>query len=268
MRFVTWNLSGFARSAQGEFLAAASWAIAAVQEMTTPTALDELASQVGASSYASARGLIPSATDRTPRYVSALLARPPWTLVDSAVLDVPSPERGLHAVAMTGDRAIRVASLALPPASSRAWGPEKKVEQADAIAGWLAGSDEPTIIGIDANTPRIDAINLSETCWWNSGEERLLGPPDQRTHGLRDVFREWVERSPERLDAIRTDRPDGPLAVSYRRGRGERAVDCRYDVILASPEIRGEGAGYEYEGAVMAGSDHALVWADLVLDAA
>jgi endonuclease/exonuclease/phosphatase family metal-dependent hydrolase len=261
LRFVTWNVNGFAERGQAEFLAASEWDVCAVQEATTPAALERLATQVGATSYVSARPSLVGADDTRPRYVSALLARSPWSLSGARVLDVPSPERALHAVAAAGTQSIVVASMALPPASSRAWGPAAKVAQAEAIATWLAETGVPTIVGIDANTPKVDHPELARSVWWNAGEERLLGV--DRIHRLRDVYREVVERDAALSASTVASRPDGPLAVSYRRGRGVRAVDCRYDVILVSSDIAVCSGGYEYEVAVAAGSDHALVWAEL-----
>jgi hypothetical protein len=60
-------------------------------------------------------------------------------------------------------------------------------------------------------------------------------------------------------------RPDGPLAVSYRRGQGERRLDCRYDAIYATPDIAVRRVSYLYREAVSIGCDHALVIADLDL---
>lgn len=265
VRFVSWNLNGFAPKGQAELLAAAEWDLCAMQEATTESAFDALAEQVGATG-ACARGLLDEDADARARYVSGLLARGPWRLGPSAVLDVPSPERTLHAVATRDDAALTVASLALPPASSDAWGPGPKVEQAVGIARWLKALDGPVVVGIDANTPRVDHPDLARTAFWNDGEDRLLGA--QREHELRDVYRELVERDPARAAQVRADRPDGPLAVSYVRGRGERAADCRYDSILASPGIAIRDAGYRWEDARAAGSDHALVWADLDLPGA
>lgn len=260
LRFVTWNLNGFAERGQGALLADSAWDICAVQEATTPEALTKLTDQAGGS-HVSARPFLAVNKDSGPRYVSALLARSPWTLTEADVVEVPSPERALHAVATSGKQRITVASMALPPASSRAWGPAKKVAQARAIAAWLGKASGPTMLGIDANTPKVDHPQLAQTEWWNDGEEVLLGA--EKIHTLRDVYREVVERDPARAASIEAARPLGPLAVSYRRGRGDRAVDCRYDSILASPDIAVRAAGYEYEAAVAAGSDHALVWADL-----
>jgi endonuclease/exonuclease/phosphatase family metal-dependent hydrolase len=263
LRFVSWNINGFAEHRQVAFLAAQRWDICAIQEATTASALEALAEAVGASSYVSARPLLASSDDRQPRYVSALLARSPWTITDAVVLDVPSPERALHALARSGGVAVTVASMALPPASSRAWGPAGKVAQADGIAAWLVGLSGPVLVGIDANTPKVDHPDLARSCWWNDGEERLLGV--ERIHRLRDAYREVVDGDDVLRAAIVAARPDGPLAVSFRRGRGAGATDCRYDSILASPEFTIDDAGYEYEASVAAGSDHGLVWTELEL---
>jgi hypothetical protein len=265
LRFVSWNLNGFAARGQGAFLAGCDWDVCAVQEATTPEALQALAATVGASSSVSARPFLATGERADPRYVSALLARPPWRVTDAATLGVPSPERVVHAVAACPDATVVVASLALPPASSPAWGPERKVEQALGIADWLASIDDPAVVGIDANTPKIDHPDLARSVWWNDGEQHLLGP--ERRHRLRDVYREVVAFDPERSRALERDRPNGPLAVSYRRGHGDGAVDCRYDSILASWQFEVVDAAYDYERSVAAGSDHAMVAATLRLRA-
>ena len=56
-------------------------------------------------------------------------------------------------------------------------------------------------------------------------------------------------------------RPKGPLAVSYIRGKTED----RFDYIFLSDDFEVSNCRYDYEGAVAAGSDHALVHTDLVL---
>ena len=137
------------------------------------------------------------------------------------------------------------------------------MRQALDVARWLDAQRGPTVLGIDANTPRWDRIDLAATEFWNAGEEQLLGPAP--AHALRDVYRETVERDASRMRVIATERPDGPLAVSYVRGRGERAVECRYDFVLASPDIRVVDSGYRRDESRAAGSDHALVWAELDL---
>ena len=91
IRFVSWNLNGFAAREQGAFLAACDWDVCAVQEATTPEALDALATTVGARSFVSARSFLGDRPGSEPKYVSALLARPPWRLGEAGTLGVPSP---------------------------------------------------------------------------------------------------------------------------------------------------------------------------------
>ena len=59
--------------------------------------------------------------------------------------------------------------------------------------------------------------------------------------------------------------PNGPLADSYHRGRKGKYLRCRYDSIRVSPSISVTDVRYLYEEAVQAGSDHALVVADIDL---
>jgi len=255
LRFISWNLNGFAASGQAAFLARCDWDVCAVQEATTPEALEAFAAEVGAGSHVSARAFLAGGGDQ-PKYVSALLARAPWQVGEAATLAVPSPERVVHAEATRAGITVAVASLALPPATGQGWGPAPKVEQARGIAGWLRELAGPVVVGIDGNTPKVDHPDLVKSVWWNDGEQDLLGA--ERRHGLRDVYRDVLARDPERAQAVARERPDGPLTVSYRRGHGEEAVDCRYDSILASLHFEVLGAAYDYDGAVRAGSDHAL----------
>jgi len=59
--------------------------------------------------------------------------------------------------------------------------------------------------------------------------------------------------------------PNGPLADSYHRGRRGKYLRCRYDSIRVSPGISVTDVRYLYEEAVQAGSDHALVVAEIEL---
>ena len=234
------------------------WDVCAVQEVTTPEAFDTLAATVNATGY-SARPLLPEATSRDPRYVSGLLVRRPWCLTSPAVLDVPSPERSLHAVATLGDHSVVVGSMALPPGSSPAWGVAKKVEQAIAIAdGWrpsrarsCSASMGTRRASIDSTTPRRSTGTSARS---NSSASSA---------GIR--CETSTARWSSGIPCVRRPPPSGGGATCslYRRGRGDRAVDCRYDVILASRDVRALDAGYLMDEAVAAGSDHALVWADL-----
>lgn len=63
-------------------------------------------------------------------------------------------------------------------------------------------------------------------------------------------------------------RPDGPLAITHNTGRNDGSGVFRMDRIYASPDLKVTCAGVDYEPALAAGSDHALVWADLDVPAA
>jgi endonuclease/exonuclease/phosphatase family metal-dependent hydrolase len=86
-------------------------------------------------------------------------------------------------------------------------------------------------------------------------------------HPLRDALRLYLKAHPDDLARIARERPNGPLAMSYDRGRRGRSVPCRYDFVMVSPDMGVETVRYRYEEALRAGSDHALVTADLALPA-
>ena len=240
LRFVSWNLNGFVRGGTGRAARFdAGWDVCAVQEATTLDAFTALAEPCAP--RASRRGRT-SPTRTIAPYVCGLLARP----------SVAHRSAGRARRAVAGTRAPRRRARRRPPRDGRAaWrcrrrrarlGCGGRCRQALAIADWLARRERPTVVGIDANTPRWDRLDLAATEFWNDGEERLLGPrPD---HDLRDVFREVVERDPDRRATIAAERPDGPLAVSHVRGHGERATPCRYDFVLASPDVAVVDADY------------------------
>lgn len=116
------------------------------------------------------------------------------------------------------------------------------------------------IVGIDRNAPKWERHDLAEDEWWNRWEPLLYGP--DRVHDLRDVNREYLATYPELAVQVQKARPDGPLAVTHRR----RGTECRYDAIYASPEFRVNGVEHHLDAALSAGSDHAIVTCDLVLD--
>jgi endonuclease/exonuclease/phosphatase family metal-dependent hydrolase len=199
---------------------------------------------------------------RPPRYSSAIVVADGWSLRDKGpVPDIPSPERTATAVIARGGFRCEVASFALPPGAS--WGDVGKGRQADRLACWLRGRDAPTIVGLDANAPKRDLPRLNECEWWNPQEALLLG--DERLHDLRDAYRDLLRNDPARREDILRERPDGPLAVSYLSGDGRTATECRYDHVLVSPAFEVHDVRYLFDEAVDAGSDHALVVAELAL---
>jgi endonuclease/exonuclease/phosphatase family metal-dependent hydrolase len=84
-------------------------------------------------------------------------------------------------------------------------------------------------------------------------------------HGLRDVLLTFYSEYPERREAARVERPDGPLEVSYVEQRSTPPSPRRYDVILASAHWQVSDVEYDYDGSVAAGSDHGVVVARISL---
>ncbi len=260
LRFIQWNINGFSTlRGQGDLLASLPWDVAALQEVTTGAwpQLRGLADDAEV-----AIGRLPPLAGDPPRYHAALLVRRPFALHDAAVLrDVPSPERTLVGTVTVEEVAITVASLAVPPGVS--WGDAGKGRQAARYAAWLRDRTRPTVVGMDANSPKWDRWDLADTEFWNDREATLHGV--QRAHDLRDVWRDYLDRHPDEAASLRRERPEGPLTVSFVRGRGSRRTSCRYDLVYASPEIEVEEVTYRYDDAVEAGSDHGLVLAELIL---
>lgn len=141
------------------------------------------------------------------------------------------------------------------------------------VGEWLAGEWGPVILGMDANSPWVDHPDPAqvECCFAWLGprrfERHLLGP--EATHGLGDVLRTWLADHPDEMARVRRDRPDGPLAISHRSGKkdGHPGNPRRYDHIYATrTDFRVNHVEYLYDEGCAAGSDHALVIADLVCD--
>jgi hypothetical protein len=129
------------------------------------------------------------------------------------------------------------------------------------LAAWLSTVSAPVVLGMDANGPSIDHPDIEQSRWWTKEEALLLGAGAQ----TKDVLRLWYADHPAELKRRVQYYPNGPLADSYHRGRRGKYLRCRYDSIRVSPRISVTDVRYLYEEAVQAGSDHALVVADIDL---
>lgn len=178
----------------------------------------------------------------------------------------PAPEKTLTARVSLGETLVSLGSFYVPPGSGRNWGHDWKRRTLIELATWLALSPGPTVIGLDANSPWRDHPDVASNEYYRDGKtddrhEYALHDPHRALHRKRDALRVYLEEHPERLDEIRKERPDGPLAISYvRRARGP----CRYDHIFVSTDVRVVRVEYMYES-IRSMSDHALVFAELEL---
>jgi len=250
---VDWNVNGFALRGQVAFLDGLDWDVALLQEVTRESwpRFRELGTSGGV-----AFDSMPALVGDGPRYASAVIVRGLAGLDGFGVLpDVPSPERAAVASVELEGRRASVCSWAAPPGVS--WGRAGKGRQVARFAAWLKERSGPVIVGIDRNAPKWERLDLQDDEWWNNDEPMMYGP--NRHHDLRDAFRDLVDRDPELRRAIVAERPEGPLVVTHRR----RDTDCRYDAIYVSPECDVVRMEHLWDGAVTAGSDHAVVKATL-----
>lgn len=167
---------------------------------------------------------------------------------------------------------VTFASYHAPPGVR--WG-LVKVEHAHALMSWIHSTPGPIIVGADANTPEIDHPDprLVRTHWHTGrkilagarGDDVLFGGVTE--HRLDDAYRRWLDDHPKEFEAIREARPAGPLAVSHRTGkrRNSPGNPRRFDTLWVGPEFEVRSVFYDYEGAIAAGSDHALMFADVTL---
>ena len=182
--------------------------------------------------------------------------------------DVPLPEKVLAGWIDIGDEATTVVSYHAPAGVTHKL---KKPAQAVQVAQWLASIDGAVLLAGDFNTPKVDHPNASKVrTHWHTGDRKLRGATGDdvlvgpnEIHSLRDTLRTYLEATPRVFDEIRAERPTGPLHISHHTNPGRNPR--RYDAIWASPHFGVDNVTYIYEEALAAGTDHALVVADLKL---
>jgi hypothetical protein len=123
---------------------------------------------------------------------------------------------------------------------------------------WRADASRPLVLGADLNTWH-DWVDPDDPPADHPHREELAFLAPSAPHGLVDAYRAILAARGE-LDRLRRTRLQGPLAVSHVLSDG---AEHRMDRLYASPELTPVDAGYCYEAAIAAGSDHALHWTDL-----
>jgi hypothetical protein len=186
-------------------------------------------------------------------------------------IEVAMPERVLAVEACIDGSPVTAVSYHAPPGVT--WGLVKP-RQAVAAAAWLAGLPGPVVLGADANTPLIDAAEFAHTrTHWHTGDPKLCGEPgdDQmwgpaKVHHLQDALRSWIAENPGSSEALSAP-PLGPLAVTHRTGKRKSSAGTarRFDCLWITGDCSVKHIGHLYEDAIAAGSDHAIVIAELAL---
>lgn len=261
-RFATWNVNAFRRlSCHAALIRSVECDLLALQELTQ-TSYDNLAASGLFDWSAFSLTLRPPqpGEGRARSLGCALFGRTPFTLSSFRLLEsVRLPERTLIATLETPSGPLTACSFHAPPGATwKAVKPQTFVY----IANWLVDHPQRMIFGMDANTPAADHPDSNKIRWHWVDEPVLLG--HNAEHTLRDVFRTYLAAHPEELEEIRRVRPEGPLAISYDRGKLKgKFIPCRYDCICASPDLQVERMEYLYDEGLQAGSDHALVIATM-----
>jgi hypothetical protein len=209
--------------------------------------------------------------------VIARSARAAWRSLAAAWLqrrawlpaNVPLPERILLAETIVDEQELIAVSYHAPPGVN--WGIIKP-RQAVAFARWLSAQKGPVLLGADANTPLIDAVDFAATrTHWHTGSRHLNGEPGDdllfgpgKIHPLEDGLRRWLADHPAEAAAY-ADRPAGPMPITHRTGkrRNSPGTARRFDSIWITGHWIVQHIAHLYDEAIAAGSDHAIVVADL-----
>jgi len=187
----------------------------------------------------------------------------------SALLNrAPFPERTLLAEIKEGHREFEVVCFWSLTGVGYKRG---KSAQFAALADYLhEKSGAPIILCLDANEPKIDHYNLEHTEFFDQKGDKgqaasyVLG--SNPSHELKDAYRSWLVQNPKLLQEIKKIQENNedllslPLAVSHIAGG---KTHKRYDYIFHSNHWKVNQIEYRYHEAIEAGSDHAMVVADL-----
>jgi endonuclease/exonuclease/phosphatase family metal-dependent hydrolase len=180
------------------------------------------------------------------------------------VEEAPYPDRTLAAVVRVGDTRVHLLGAhGLTGVDYK----RAKPDQLRALCRHVTRlpRSEASVFALDANEPDVDAWDFARTRFnpnkdKGRGPAMLLGP--EAPHGHRDALRDHLARHPEEAHRMREARPEGPLAASYYT----RTKTCRYDHCWVNDHVEVRSVRYLYQRAVEAGSDHALVLANLAVD--
>ncbi|MFL5659583.1 MAG: endonuclease/exonuclease/phosphatase family protein [Ktedonobacteraceae bacterium] len=262
IRYVSWNIHGKNQiTPMVNLLHRINGDLIALQEVTVSAYRTLVESKLFAWSTFSL-DLRPRQVNEGPgrRLGCALLGQASFHYKSSSLLeDAPFPERTLIAEVETLTGPLTLCSFHTPPGAT--W-KKKKPQALLALAQWLAHHQTRVIVGMDANAPKSDHLDIEQNEWWWKEEPLMLGA--RPLHTLRDALRVWLTMHPLEAARLLADSPQGPLAVSYNRGWGKRAfIPCRYDFIYLTPDFSVSEVRYLYAEAIQVGSDHALVMADL-----
>jgi exonuclease III len=185
-----------------------------------------------------------------------LLAEGTEILETDVFPELPKPQRGLRArIRLPNCLELTAISWHTPNAAGD--GRATKMAAYRAMSDRLQGAPRPLAIGADLNTWH-DQIELEIADPDDAFFEELEFVGRHPRHGLLDAYRALLENEGQ----LEGRRP--PLAISHVLSSG---VGHRMDRIFISPDLRPVEGDYWYDAAIEAGSDHALHWVGLRVEA-
>lgn len=212
----------------------------------------------------------PAAGGSGRRRAAAIAGRGPDPRDIGVLPGLELQERAVQATVTTPLGELHCVAYHAPPGVS--WG-DVKVSHAHALSHWITSTAGSILVGADANTPEVDHPDrdLVRT-HWHTGSRRVGDRPGddvvfggRPVHGLDDAFRRWLEEHPDEMARVGKLRPTGPLAITHRTGKRRTSPGAprRFDALWVSPDLQVVTVEHHYDAAMAAGTDHALVLADL-----
>ncbi|MCB0020321.1 MAG: endonuclease/exonuclease/phosphatase family protein [Anaerolineales bacterium] len=196
----------------------------------------------------------------------AVLARNGLSLhAPQTIAGLPKDERALSVRVEGLETPFRAVTWHAPNASGE--GRSVKMQAYTAMTAYLAQLQEPTVLGFDGNHwNRNISLTMAASPdpgsdWYPESEFFCRQP----AHNLYDTLIAYLKNDSVGYRRLVQRRPEGPLAVSYIRGSSNKPIPDRFDYIFASEHFDTDYCEYDFEGAIAASSDHALVQADLTL---
>ncbi len=263
MKVVSWNINCFTAERtdrKAALLEALDWDVALLQEVAREPF--ERLMRIEGVDGAEALALTGGEHHRRP-HGAAILSRV-GPLRDLQTLpSLPITERFLAATIDVEGAPVRFAAWHAPNAAGD--GVETKMRGFRDVAGWAAlASGQHVVLGADTNSWEVgwDQKPLDEEDAFAEEHRFAIEPAP---HGLRDAFRAVLAADRERLGALLARRPGSALATTYVRGTSNRPVAERMDRVFISRDVEAHDVAHDLGDALAAGSDHAVVRADLSL---
>lgn len=194
----------------------------------------------------------PGRFDSNARKLGVLiLASKDWKIVESGVIDRSLfPDRTMYATIQKDNELVKI--VALHSLTGCDYHRSKSV-QYDSFAEFI-NSYCPDIIGIDANEPQIDHYDIKQMQFFNNGPGAKHFFDEIVNIGLIDAFIHCYG-----IDNYVEGQPLATSHIVRRKGA------VRYDFLFVKDTFQIDSFIYNYDDAITAGSDHALLLAEFLI---